>query len=37
MTEIKENLTYLQIPLRYPKNIVAELITKLFEYESDYD
>jgi hypothetical protein len=26
MIEIKENLKYLQIPLRYPRNTVAELL-----------
>jgi hypothetical protein len=25
MTEIKENITFLQVPLRYLKNVVAEL------------
>jgi hypothetical protein len=30
MVEIKKNLSYLQVPLRYPKNTVAELSTNTY-------
>jgi hypothetical protein len=29
MAEIKENFKYLQVPLRYPRNTVTELIVLL--------
>jgi hypothetical protein len=30
MAEIKKNLSYLQVPLRYPRNTVAELSTNTY-------
>jgi hypothetical protein len=36
MTEIKENFRYLQIPLRYPKNIGAELFLLIFRQQHRY-
>jgi hypothetical protein len=34
MTVIKENLRYFQVPLRYPRNIVAELFFQMLSERS---